>query len=67
MNILKTLLTKINKTFGFLGIINLVLPRSYLVTSNKTFILSYFDYAEIIYNKYHRARLHETRSQLKTV
>ena len=48
---IKNITKKISKTMGLLGRFQPILPRSYLLTTYKTFIRSQLDFAGVIYDQ----------------
>ena len=53
------ILSKVNKSIGLLRKFQSVLPRSSLLTIYKTFIRSYFDYADVVYDQSYKLSFHE--------
>ena len=57
---IKHILSKVNKSIGLLRKFQLVLPRLSLVTIYKTFIRSYFDHADVVYDQSYKSLFHES-------
>ena len=54
------ILSKVNQSIRLLRKIQLNLPRSSLLTIYKTFISSYFDYADVVYDQSYKSLFHES-------
>ena len=56
---IKSITRKISKTLGLLRKFQQILPRSSLLTIYKTFIRSWLDYADIIYDEAYNSAFHD--------
>ena len=56
---IKSITRKISKTMGLLRKFQQILPRSSLLTIYKTFIRSWLDYADIIYDEAYNSAFHD--------
>ena len=56
---IKSITKKISKTMCLLGKFQQILPRSTIITIYKTFIKSWLDYADIIYDQAYNSAFHD--------
>ena len=56
---IKSVFNKVNKIIGLLRKFHHILPRSFLLTSYKSFIRSHLDYGDIIYYQAYNASFHQ--------